>query len=235
MFDRQPIRASVKDSFKHRLWRGFTHWRSTIPLTQANNAQSFSLLCHNNEMSVEKLNRYQSIAPRMCTNFRNIFPIEVTAPLIFWYYLFLWLAFQRIVSLKLTICSGKFCKYLLKIFWHFICVTAILHNTFYLPAGWRCNLDSRSIVINELWVPIQYSLTNGRLREIWVRSAIISQLAKVMGPTWGPRESCRPQMAPCWSHEPCYQGWSCTSTNACIQCHLLIFSEITWLYTALYV
>ena len=27
-----------------------------------------------------------------------------------------------------------------------------------------------------------------------------------MGPTWGPPGSCRPQMAPCWPHEPCYQG-----------------------------
>ena len=27
-----------------------------------------------------------------------------------------------------------------------------------------------------------------------------------MRPTWGPPGSCRPQMGPCWSHEPCYQG-----------------------------
>ena len=26
--------------------------------------------------------------------------------------------------------------------------------------------------------------------------------------TWGPPGSCGPQMAPCWAHEPCYQGWS---------------------------
>ena len=28
-----------------------------------------------------------------------------------------------------------------------------------------------------------------------------------MGPTWGTPGPCRPQMAPCWPHEPCYQGW----------------------------
>ena len=33
-----------------------------------------------------------------------------------------------------------------------------------------------------------------------------SQIAKYMGPTWGPPGSCRPQMGPCWPHEPCYQG-----------------------------
>ena len=34
-----------------------------------------------------------------------------------------------------------------------------------------------------------------------------SQIAKFMGPTWGPPGSCRPQVAPCWPHESCYQGW----------------------------
>ena len=33
-----------------------------------------------------------------------------------------------------------------------------------------------------------------------------TQIAKFMGPTWGPPGSCRPQLAPCWPHEPCYQG-----------------------------
>ena len=27
-----------------------------------------------------------------------------------------------------------------------------------------------------------------------------------MGSTWGPPGCCRPQMAPCWPHKPCYQG-----------------------------
>ena len=36
------------------------------------------------------------------------------------------------------------------------------------------------------------------------------QITKFMGPTWGPPGSCRPQMGPCWPHEPCYQG-----TDAC--------------------
>ena len=33
-----------------------------------------------------------------------------------------------------------------------------------------------------------------------------TRIAKFMGPTWDPPGSCRPQMAPCWPHEPCYQG-----------------------------
>ena len=43
----------------------------------------------------------------------------------------------------------------------------------------------------------------GRCSEVQV----YTQIAKFMGPTWGPPGSCRPQMlAPCWPHEPCYQG-----------------------------
>ena len=33
------------------------------------------------------------------------------------------------------------------------------------------------------------------------------QIAKFMGPTWGPLGS---SWAPCWPHEPCYQGLFCT-------------------------
>ena len=28
-----------------------------------------------------------------------------------------------------------------------------------------------------------------------------------MGPTWGPPGSCRPQLSPCWPHEPCHLGY----------------------------
>ena len=35
----------------------------------------------------------------------------------------------------------------------------------------------------------------------------LSQIAKSMGPTWGPSGSCRPQMGPMSALEPCYQGW----------------------------
>ena len=34
---------------------------------------------------------------------------------------------------------------------------------------------------------------------------IYTQIARFVGPTWGPPGSCRSQMAPCWPHEPCYQ------------------------------
>ena len=33
-----------------------------------------------------------------------------------------------------------------------------------------------------------------------------THIAKCMGPTGGPPETCRPQMGPCWPHEPWYQG-----------------------------
>ena len=35
---------------------------------------------------------------------------------------------------------------------------------------------------------------------------IFTQIAKFMGPTWGPPGSCRPQMGPMLAHESCYQG-----------------------------
>ena len=38
------------------------------------------------------------------------------------------------------------------------------------------------------------------------RYLLYTQITKFMGPTWGPPGPCRPQMAPCWSHEPCYLG-----------------------------
>ena len=33
-----------------------------------------------------------------------------------------------------------------------------------------------------------------------------TQITRFMGPTWGPSGARRPQMGPCWPHEPCYQG-----------------------------
>ena len=32
------------------------------------------------------------------------------------------------------------------------------------------------------------------------------QIARFMGPTWGPSEADRTQVGPCWPHEPCYLG-----------------------------
>ena len=40
---------------------------------------------------------------------------------------------------------------------------------------------------------------------IWVNIGL-TQITKFLGTTWGPPGSSRPQMAPCWPHEPCYQG-----------------------------
>ena len=35
---------------------------------------------------------------------------------------------------------------------------------------------------------------------------LTTQIAKFMGPTWGPSGSCPSQMGPCWPYEPCYLG-----------------------------
>ena len=35
-----------------------------------------------------------------------------------------------------------------------------------------------------------------------------SQITNLMGPTWGHLGPAGPRWAPCWPHEPCYQGWS---------------------------
>ena len=35
---------------------------------------------------------------------------------------------------------------------------------------------------------------------------LTTQIAKFVGTTWGPPGSCRPQLGPCWPHEPCNQG-----------------------------
>ena len=44
------------------------------------------------------------------------------------------------------------------------------------------------------------------------------QIAKFMGPTWGPPGSYQLQMGPMLAHEPCYQGhlvlkWECTGVS----------------------
>ena len=41
---------------------------------------------------------------------------------------------------------------------------------------------------------------------IIIMCSISTQIAKFMGPTWGHLGHVGPRWAPCWSHEPCYQG-----------------------------
>ena len=50
-----------------------------------------------------------------------------------------------------------------------------------------------------------------------------TQIARFMWPTWGTPGSCRTQMAPCWPHEPCYQGRSREISQH--------FESICWLNT----
>ena len=50
-------------------------------------------------------------------------------------------------------------------------------------------------------------------------SSLYSQIAKFMGPTWGPPGSCRPQMGPMLA--PCYQGWiPLVHPSLCLFIHL---------------
>ena len=53
-----------------------------------------------------------------------------------------------------------------------------------------------------------------------------TQIAKFMGPTWGPPGACRPRWAPCWPHEPCYQGSIRFSRNGIIEQNCEMISSI---------
>ena len=71
------------------------------------------------------------------------------------------------------------------------------------------------------------SYVRPRLNSLWaenvvkcIPSSVESQIAKFMGPTWGPSGSCRPQMGPCWPHEPCYQG--------CFNSHFAYSTQNRW-------
>ena len=54
----------------------------------------------------------------------------------------------------------------------------------------------------EKWLiwPISFRVIN-----FWPNEHCI-EIAKFMGPTWGPPGSCPPQMGPMLAHEPCFQG-----------------------------
>ena len=52
----------------------------------------------------------------------------------------------------------------------------------------------------------QCLLQSERRRMNTSMSVTVHGAKKFMGPTWGPPGSYRPQMGPCWPHEPCYQG-----------------------------
>ena len=52
--------------------------------------------------------------------------------------------------------------------------------------------------------------------KLWVRTLdpMHPQIAKILGPTWGPLGPVGPRWAPCRPHEPCYQGqWSCIKSR----------------------
>ena len=67
-----------------------------------------------------------------------------------------------------------------------------------------------------------------------LRYIALSQIAKFMGPTWGPPGSCRPQMGLCWPHEPCYRGYYMLYSQLQLQntdkteCTQQPPNEVTW-------
>ena len=61
---------------------------------------------------------------------------------------------------------------------------------------------------------------NCHIHCIWQKVAL--HFPNTMGPTSGPPRSCRPQMGPCWPHEPCCQGGYSVCT---LQKHLTYMSS----------
>ena len=84
----------------------------------------------------------------------------------------------------------------------------------------------------------------------------ITQIARFMGTTWGPRGLVGPSWAPCWPHKPCYQGrsnvenvsmawrlhgslcyWKCAIFIRSNQCHAfpdtIPIAILTWSYWSL--
>ena len=58
----------------------------------------------------------------------------------------------------------------------------------------------------------------------------LSQIARFMGPTWGPPGSCRPQVGPiCWPHKPCDQG-SHTKYHSSAETAALLLSGVPDLF-----
>ena len=98
-------------------------------------------------------------------------------------------------------CCFDFAKYLCALFLH-------SHNleSFYSPkhvyfrtCGGKCHWF---YALGDNW-----SVSENVCLFILPRSSLkhINPDSKIHGPTWGPPGSCRPQMSPCWPHEPCYQ------------------------------
>ena len=66
---------------------------------------------------------------------------------------------------------------------------------------------------------------------------VTTQIAKFMGSTWGPPGSCRPRWAPCWPHEPCYQGRTIVRQiirRFAFCCHKFIYIHI-YIYVYIYI
>ena len=55
----------------------------------------------------------------------------------------------------------------------------------------------------------------------------IPQIAKFMGPTWDPPGPVGPRWAPCWLHEPCYQGPFVQYLNRIHKCSVTITIQFT--------
>ena len=78
-------------------------------------------------------------------------------------------------------------------------------------------------------------MASERLRLLWLFDIrlkfifdICTQIAKFMAPTWGPPETCRPQMGPMLSHEPCYQGIFAVLLYLASYGHVIVLFWLAW-------
>ena len=86
------------------------------------------------------------------------------------------------------------------------------------PAPYRLRYTAHSIFLFKIYISSKQSSTSEDTEH--VSTSKCTQIAKFMGPTWGPPGPCRSKMGPRWSHEPCYQGVRLLSVDAGWSCSL---------------
>ena len=75
-----------------------------------------------------------------------------------------------------------------------------LDNTKIMAVIWYLDYLSRLCLLPLITIEMFITI------HVYASPRLAAQIAKFVGPTWGPPGSCRSQMGPCWPHESCYQG-----------------------------
>ena len=76
--------------------------------------------------------------------------------------------------------------------WKCINFYNMYHTICTLIISYRCDHTKRVICVRVIYLPIFFMVASLALYRLWLPP----QIAKFMGPTWGPPGSCRPQMGP---------------------------------------